>query len=83
MPKFSHLKTVCQKLLSFLRSVFLQIDTFCCTANKHRRQSTEHFGSHASMSNWDGVFCVLAFEKWRFRHFKPRGYLTWGSKYTD
>jgi hypothetical protein len=35
------------------------------------------------MSNWDGVFCVLAFEKWRFRHFKPRGYLTWGSKYTD
>ena len=51
MPKFSHLKTVCQKLFSLLRSVFLQLDSFCCTANNHRRQSTEHFGSHASMSS--------------------------------
>ena len=30
---------------------FLQIASFCSTANKHRRQSTEHFGSHASMSS--------------------------------
>ena len=36
---------------ALLRSVFLHLDSFCRAVNEHRRQSTEHFGSHASMSS--------------------------------
>ena len=47
----SPIETRHQKLLSVAREPFLQIHFFCRIAHEHRRQSTEHFGSHASMSS--------------------------------
>ena len=51
-------KTVCQKLLYVLRSVFLQLFRSHSTANELRRQATEHSCSHATMSS-NGAAALL------------------------